>query len=312
MAKMFPLRRHISEKNVEHPQPVMAPRNNVFLRSVGIELLGAFPWRKLSLWGNVDISTERTEPLKPVLQRGFLVALSRCGVHLLPSAVSLTIILLNTKRLFLGRSLQEGVIDDTTAFAILQIAAKLQEVLIIASLATIVIHTIRQQILSAEGVPLGLISGIFSFTDIRYLLSAEFWGSMTSKNSKFAKFRVYSILVIAAALATTAGPATAVLMIPRSQQWAAGGSPFWIRGTPSDLWPLNMTYQSNNTERYCSYENATTYSVCPSGGYSSMRGLLSKNWVRTSHSCCKLYTTDQMLINPEGTRAGLHLLQILP
>jgi hypothetical protein len=111
--------------------------------------------------------------------------------------------------------------------AALQIAAKMQELLIVASLAAIVIQVIRREMLN-EGAPLGLIGRIFSFSSVSYVWSPEFWGAMRSSNSLWAKLRLYGIVLLAVIVASTAGPATAVLMIPRTQPRLAGGSQFWI------------------------------------------------------------------------------------
>jgi hypothetical protein len=53
--------------------------------------------------------------------------------------------------------------------------------------------------------------------------------------------------MLAGIIAATAGPASAILMIPREQNWDAGGSNFFLRGSASDIWPNNLTFASNSS-----------------------------------------------------------------
>ena len=38
------------------------------------------------------------------------------------------------------------------------------------------------------------------------------------------------------------GPATAVLVIPRSRVWPAGGTSFFLQGNDEELWPTHLNY----------------------------------------------------------------------
>ncbi|KAL8877857.1 MAG: hypothetical protein Q9192_008579, partial [Flavoplaca navasiana] len=93
---------------------------------------------------------------------------------------------------------------------------------------------------------------------------------------------------MAGALVLTIAPATAVLIIPQNQLWQAGGSPFYLQGTDSDIWPTVLTRDSNRDPPFCqssasagSPGNATEYAVCPSGGYKSLASHYSEVNVST-------------------------------
>src|SRR2546423_10647219 len=124
-----------------------SPRNP-FLRSVGLDLpfiLG---------FGRGD-----KEPPKVVIRRSRALALCRCAVHILPVCVSITIITLNLYRYYTGRTLTGSILNVSVNIALLQIAAKVQEMLIVGSVTTMVIDVIRTELISGEGVALGAVSG---------------------------------------------------------------------------------------------------------------------------------------------------------
>ena len=120
---------------------------NHFLRAVGLELLSL-----------LQIKTKRSrgegELAKPVIQKSLSIALTRCCVHILPILVSITIISLNLGHLFLGSTIPGFILDNSITIAIFQVLAKLQELLIIASLATLVFEVVRDLMIFGDGVPL--------------------------------------------------------------------------------------------------------------------------------------------------------------
>lgn len=68
-----------------------------------------------------------------------------------------------------------------------------------------------------------------------YFWSAEFWGGMRctqimSRKQRWRRRGFVALVLIGGSLALLAGPATALLMIPRSQDWPVGGGIFWLNG----------------------------------------------------------------------------------
>ena len=150
--------------------------------------------------------------------------------------------------------------------ALLQLAAKIQELLIIASLTALVTHYLRKEMLSGQGVPLGMIGGGFLFSSLRYFWSPDFWGSL--KAQACARYRLSSLLTVSGLLAATVGPSAAILLIPRIRDWNAGGASVFILGTTNDLWPTSLS--ASDVGSLYSQSNATSYGVCPSSGFFSM------------------------------------------
>lgn len=238
--------------------PIRSKRNYLF-RSIGFELPTL-----------INFGSAADETPKPVYRRSLMSILSESGIHILPFLTSLTIISINLKNLYVGRTLTGKIESADVNIALLQVAAKVIDLLVIASLTNIVVHSIREEMVMGDGVPLGVISGTFMFSSLSYLWSPELWGSIRAKMTLSVKIRVYGIIVLCCFLAAIIGPSTAVLLIPKMQDWPAGGSDVFIRGSPDEIWPSQVEFSPSGVEPFCSFPNATNYAVCPSGGYQSM------------------------------------------
>ena len=234
-------------------------KRNYLFRSLGLELPTVL---RLG-------SPAKQEP-KPVYRVSLKAALSNSAIHILPILASLTAVILNLKTIYLGRTLTGQIRSAAVNIAMLQVTAKLVELLIVASLTNIVGHRLRKEMVMGDGVPLRAISGTFMFSSLSYFWSPELWGSFQSELSPSAKIRIFGILILSGLLAVTIGPSTAVLLIPKDQDWNAGGSDIYLRGSPEEVWPSQVGFSPLGVEPFCSSPNAINYAVCPSGGYLSM------------------------------------------
>ena len=82
------------------------------------------------------------------------------------------------------------------------------------------------------------------FTQISYFWSPDFLGALRyGVVKKNQKLRIRIVLLLAGSLAITAGPASAILMIPRQQAWAADTFDFYLNGTTDDFWPSQLTFE---------------------------------------------------------------------
>jgi hypothetical protein len=194
---------------------------------------------------------------------------------LLPALASVAIIAINLHHMFLGRSFPGLITRDSVNNALLQLAAKIQELLVVASMATVVLDALRHEMLSGEGVPLGMIPGGFLFASLQYFWSPGFWGSISAKLSRRTKLCLGALLLLGGLIATLAGPSCAILVIPRQQLVSAGGATIYLRGSESSRWPAKVKFSSAGVQPFCGYDNATHYIMCPSGGYQAI--LNSKN-----------------------------------
>lgn len=226
------------------------------------------------------IAGKTPEPKKPVFTVSRLTALLRCTVHLLPSIVSITIIGLNCAGFFIGFQLA-GIPDhDQIDMAALQVAAKLQELFVVASAATLVYHQLRHDLLHGQGVPFGLFSSGLEFQRLSYFWSPELLGSFPMSN-----IRLLLLTIAAGLIAMLAGPSTAVLLIPNQINYPAGSTSYYINGSSDVLWPsyiqLDHYFPSSQNPKDqnidCGGPAGYKSAICPAGGYLSFKDHFSAN-----------------------------------
>ena len=227
------------------------------------------------------------EEKKIAVAKSWRLAATRCAVHLLPILVSVVIIAINTKAIFIGINFDSKIKSETINIAFLQIAAKLQELAIIASLAEVTFEILRHELIYGDGLPLGLVVAGFEFSKISYFFSSEMLGSLKHAIHNPGKTRSIILilyLVLVGVLAVVVGPSCAVLLVPQSQSWPAGGTHFFLNGTQDLFWPTHLRAYASDLQSLCSSSDAVNHGVCPSAGFHSLWahhvGLISENFRR--------------------------------
>ncbi|KAM0797049.1 hypothetical protein BDR22DRAFT_489094 [Usnea florida] len=154
---------------------------------------------------------------------------------------------LNLKGFYIAQTFSQYSIGDLTdqsnivTFALIQIAAKVQELLIIASFSTLVFQAIRDALLH-DRIPLGLATSGLSFARLSYFWSPAFWGGTSSivSSGRWKAMWLVSFIASGGLITTTAGPASAVLMLPRPT-WHYFTTEIWLNGTADVFWPTALT-----------------------------------------------------------------------
>ena len=137
----------------------------------------------------------------------------RCLVHALPLAAAVILLYLNLSNYYVGSTFSQ---ESQTA---LQFAAKLHEVLMVASITTVALSYLYWE-LSSTGIPFGLAFAGLEVTKLSYLFSSEFLGSIQSRQFSFwHKARLILTITFTTALVATVGPSSAATMIPRRGYW---------------------------------------------------------------------------------------------
>ncbi|ETS84608.1 hypothetical protein PFICI_02633 [Pestalotiopsis fici W106-1] len=131
---------------------------------------------------------------------------------------------------------------------LLQFAAKLHEVCILASLSAIAIDIIRRRLLVSRGVPFGFVMGGYRFGSASSIFSGSFWGPFTDaiRHGRFELLGLGLLLGLGAIYANAIGPASAVLMVPTLNWWPAydltalmvGNGPFYPTSITADNWMI--------------------------------------------------------------------------
>lgn len=158
-------------------------------------------------------------------------------IHLLPLFGAITLVVLNFLMLSVG--LWNG--SSTTA---LQFVAKALELLMQASLAAIALALVRSQALSSRAIPFGGVVAPYRVTDVSYLWSLDFWGTITSSNFIGLDKALFCALVpFLILLGALVGPSSAVLMIPRLGEFPQRNG-FSFLGRDELMYPLTMDLEN--------------------------------------------------------------------
>ncbi|TQN65734.1 hypothetical protein CSHISOI_09721 [Colletotrichum shisoi] len=171
---------------------------------------------------------------------------------------------------------------------VLQLAAKIHELLIVASLSSIVLAMSRRRLIT-DGVRLGFLTGSYRVGDLGYLGTAAFWrqGLNTLKPWEIL---LSGFLVFSTIMSTIVGPASAVLLIP-TLDWYGFGSrtafetiqlPVFYLRDQREVW-TRVYAETNHLKKYmCNTEKGILTSHCPGGGFTGM-----SKWV-TNHPTTEL------------------------
>ncbi|KAK5105956.1 hypothetical protein LTS08_000071 [Lithohypha guttulata] len=152
----------------------------------------------------------------------------------------------------------------------LQILAKIHELLIHASLSVIVFHAVRYELLFGDGLPLGLLGSGFSFTTIEYFFNKKFLAAALgwfNRRQAQRKICFLALLVISGTIAPLAGPASATLLVPKSQSWPSGGTEYFLDGSTNDFWPVDMSGDMATLQTLCNSNNSDALSLSGSNFY---------------------------------------------
>ena len=217
------------------------------LRTLGLDII-SFLAHKLHF--------NHYEQAKVAISDSAWVAIGRCSIHILPLAVSIFLIALNLKGRYIGQHLPGSESDhgDSVALAFIQVAAKIQELLAVASIAVVIFQTTNDALTDEHGLPLGLTTSGFSFARISYFWSPSFWGGTFGlcKLPNQRMIMMYTLTVLGGILGLTVGPASAILMLPRSATWQQFATTFWMNGTGEDFWPNVLRAQHLGGPQSCS------------------------------------------------------------
>ncbi|GKT65210.1 hypothetical protein ColTof3_12549 [Colletotrichum tofieldiae] len=182
---------------------------------------------------------------------------------------------------------EDGPCDGISADVIgnvLQFAAKIHELLIVASLSAIAIAMFRRRLVG-RGVRLGFLTGGYRVGDIGYLLSSPFRHQGLDGTMPW-EILLVTYLVFATIMSTVVGPASAVLLVPtlgwfplkHDKAFSKLEMPVLYDTSFDEVWPTSFTDAMpwNKTGLQCTTVEGLYYAGCPSGGYSEIW-----NWVQT-------------------------------
>ena len=175
------------------------------------------------------------EKTKIAIRKSRKVALLRALIHLISLTVALWEITMNLNTYYLG--------STPLNQALYQFEAKFHEIMAQGSIAAIVFPYVRHDMSLGQGLPFGALCLDLQVSQLNYLWSMEFWGSICSKHLPIRRrIRMAVIITLAFILAATVGPSSAILLIPRLDYWPAESTDIWLNITAQDLWPGRFVY----------------------------------------------------------------------
>ena len=174
-----------------------------------------------------------TEPKKIAVSWSRTTSMLKSLIHVVPVGFALFEIITNLQGRYLG--------DSFDKHSYYQLVAKMHEILIDASLASIVLSFIRRETAQHDGVPFGAFLGGLQFLSISYLWLRELWSSVFTTSWHLRSRATFLLLIIVSGIiAATAGPSSATLLIPRELLWQLPSTYSAINGTMKDIWPTEL------------------------------------------------------------------------
>jgi hypothetical protein len=230
------------------------------------------------------------EPRKIAIRSGLLANLPTLLPHLIAVAATWVVISLSFRSVYWmdlvpPQRLVAPLLTQSGALNALQFAAKLHELLILASLTTIVMYAMRTHLLGQAGLPFGLIASGFQIFSGEWLRRKSFWASWKARQSSGIFFSRYpfvpflALFVVSSILATLAGPSSAIAIVPTlnwfplPQPFNTTVLPFFVFNQTTELWPATVTAANLNgadSGNNCTYALDSHTEGCPSGGFRNL------------------------------------------
>ncbi|WQF87576.1 hypothetical protein CDEST_12590 [Colletotrichum destructivum] len=214
-------------------------------------------------------------------------------IHLLAVSMTIVVLVIGMKKIYWypeAGPLIHGdyCLDAETISNVLQLVAKIHELLIVASLSSIALAMFRRRLIK-DGVRLGFLTGSYRVGDVGYLGTAAFWRQGLS-DPKPWEILLSGFLVFATIMSTIVGPASAVLLLPTLDwyKFKPGTEfnniklPLYYGRHPNRAW--TETYQDSDDLKNarCNTVDGIYTTGCPAGGFNEI-----STWVQ-NHGATQL------------------------
>ncbi|KAK8118430.1 uncharacterized protein PG998_003056 [Apiospora kogelbergensis] len=225
---------------------------------------------------------------KKVLQTGWSRFFQSWLVHTPAVLSTVAIVYIGSAQLFWfpeqGPRIGENDFSPSTIINLLQVAAKIHEIMMVLSLSSIVLAIYRRQLIG-DGVRLGFLTAGYRVGDLGYILSSPFWRQGLDRTRPWSpEVLLCSLFVFATIMSATVGPASAVLLTP-SLDWFdfAPGTAFSNMRSPliykrdrDHVWDSLMRVDnSSNQAASCLTPHGLYEADCPARGFREL-----DQWVR--------------------------------
>lgn len=214
------------------------------------------------------LRNKQGEPKRIAVFRDRPAAAFASLLHCLPIGGCVVLIGLIKHGYYIGGELSGAVGQDALKFLVLQLAAKLHEITMVASLAEMVFSSVRREIISGRPVPFASLAAGLQFVSISYLWSKDFFSICNAAFTQSPRtLTIVGLIVVCSILGVTVAPASATAMRPVLDYWPAGGTAIWLNGTIESLYPATLD-DSQVPGSNC--ETADSDEHCPSAGWETL------------------------------------------
>ncbi|KAI8160332.1 hypothetical protein KHU50_008607 [Colletotrichum sp. SAR 10_65] len=166
-------------------------------------------------------------------------------------------------------------LSATVISNLLQLASKIHEIMIVASLASISVAMFKRRLVG-KGVRLGFLTGGYRVGDLEYLLSGAFWKQGKGVTLNIWEIGLVAYLVFATIMSTVIGPASAILLVPSLGWFDLDGAfqdvrmPLSYGVSPEEAWPRSLNSSLFDSTPECNTTEALYTYWCPVGGFSDI------------------------------------------
>ncbi|EQB57965.1 hypothetical protein CGLO_01845 [Colletotrichum gloeosporioides Cg-14] len=166
-------------------------------------------------------------------------------------------------------------LSATVISNLLQLASKIHEIMIVASLASISVAMFKRRLVG-KGVRLGFLTGGYRVGDLEYLLSGAFWKQGKGVTLNIWEIGLVTYLVFATIMSTVVGPASAILLVPSLGWFDLDGAfqdvrmPLSYGASPQEAWPRSLNSSLFDSTPECNTTEALYTYWCPVGGFSDI------------------------------------------
>lgn len=209
--------------------------------------------------------------------------LARCTIHIPPTIISVALLLLNYYTIYFD---DPGASHQNLLFNGLQFAAKVHEILIVASLSAVAINYIQYELVhsSGKGLSLGGVLAGFQLNNLSSVVNAGLWSKSLTKGFRVRRLLFALIVVFLMTMVAVVGPSSAILILPSIGWWPIPyeitnpGDPklkkiqlqkFFASTNEHVLWPTIITLNGFMPSD-CTFINTSTPRYCPAGGFSNI------------------------------------------
>ena len=209
------------------------------------------------------------EPPKVVLKPG--LPFMSFAVHIVASVFTLVVLCLSFANIY---AFDEGTSSSGSSTAndflhALQFAVKLHEIIVLASLTSIVMYFLLKRLVDGDGIPLGLLISAYQIPSVATLFTKSMWSGSWPRESRFVLLLLFTIFY-----GNLVGPSSGIVLIPNLGWWPISdpynGQPWtaWLGCENKDCYQMQMLDPKQTGLDGCE-TSGYTY-LCPGGGFDEL------------------------------------------